>query len=656
MNIFNKNMETDKEFYQVLCTECGRPVGKRFFPLNTLMQQYHNGTAKVEHKAELFSVLKIGAYYGEACLPDVVPLVNNGELAIPERSQLDRVCGKATGDVVCFECGDKELSDDGLYHQMQPVPLNISAIIAQFYYMTSFYEIYRLIQYHWDKLNRMQNGIYDLEEDAQSREQWEARTVQMGLDVDAFYNLPFVTIKGMSTQEGRIKQVEKILRHVIDWAKREDELRKLEANRRCFAVEDLFYGWRYETINQRRMPKALVFFAKNGDIHQANKCCCDKCFAPIPLRQGAYRQRIVGLLGTQSTGKSTYLAALADAIDKGEVTMQKHGNKQLPAQISIKACIGDDIQWSRAKRDPESGEAKAGILWLYQHGFPPEKTEVNSMDAAALTFLVSKRDSCEEPIMYTLADISGEAFHNAVSEKYAPEVVATQHRLLFSCDALFVIVSSRQLYRAKAYQAENGTGSHSMDYVNNPQEILTCYQTFLPKKTVPTAIILTSSDEINGGNLRLPMQTAYDPKKVSPLIWSERDQVMLYNAERMSNIINAVRGYLNRSFGDFMGVLKNILKEQSGSADVQLAAFAVSNGTQCAPQYFGDLDADKSVKGMSDRYEAVRQARFGIEAPLLWLLACDDVLDVGYCEPGLEMYSEKERKEIKEELRRQIRI
>ena len=56
--------------------------------------------------------------------------------------------------------------------------------------------------------------------------------------------------------------------------------------------------------------------------------------------------------------------------------------------------------------------------------------------------------------------------------------------------------------------------------------------------------------------------------------------------------------------------------------------------------------ADFNREEAKERYIAMRNARFGVTAPLLWLLTCEDLLEQGRADAFFDGYDEKVRRRI----------
>lgn len=660
-------METmnENKMYPVHCTECGELIEGKFFPLKKLLEQYYFGTPIETKRAQLIETLGIGAMFGQSVLPSVPPLLRKKSGRVEEDYEddaagymgmaqnyefVDSNFGKIaarSSDLNVFACENNEIPG----HLLKPVELNIASIVAQFALMSGFDTIYYMLAL-WNKIE-MADRMGD-EIDFSER-------YQLNTWCEEFLKLPGVKVAEMGQAQQRIQEVYTILSIILEFAREEAD----RPGQRHFATEEISIGWRYKIVNNRKMPFSLVVQGNSGNIYHATDCCCDKCHRALAYEMGAYRQKLVGILGTQATGKTTYLTALTDAIDLGEATsmIQSNGESRR-ARVTIQHSMVSDPQWKRAVRPPVGAEAaaedpltaaaaKAGSVWLYKHGYPPEKTDMKMLEAPALSFLISGEDKDGkplEPVMYTLADIPGEAFSNAAEEKQDQLLVEKQHRLLFSCSALIVVVSSRQLLRQEDSTAGEGVAKDAL--ISDPNVILGCYKDFMPDHAIPTAVVLTAADEINNGNLRRPMQLGFDLRTCPALVWSGRQGALVYNAELMKTADTAVKEYLNKNFGEFMENLSLILQEKGG--EVTIGAFAASSGTQCAPRYYSASSDDEyhSDKQMEARYHKMRQARFGVATPLLWMLACDGLLDVGRGDNAYNDYSRDVQAKIQKRLKK----
>lgn len=616
-----KSNQSTKTMYSVRCTECGELIEGKFFPLDNLLRQYSLPGQIAYDRDEMIRVLGIGATYGQCILPKVDALLKkienegekNWEVVVPDL--------KKTGAApACFTCKN---NNEIPVNKLSKVELNIASMVAQFCISTGFYDFYEMLS--------LELTIRQMTDRGESADNQKKQLNQL---CARFAVLPGVHLTELTTQDLQQEQIHNVLMTILRFAQIEAE----ESGRQHFANETLKAGWRYQEVNGVQMPYALVVMGSSGEAYHCTECCCDKCRRQLPYEMGAYPQKIVGILGTQATGKTTYLAALADAIDQGEATSftKSNGDRQ-HTNISITHTFENDPQWERVQAEPvqnASGKVKVGTMWLYQNGYPPQKTQVQTLEAPALTFLVGTPSG---KVMYTLADIPGEAFTG--DEQYG-QYVEKMRKLLYSSSALIMVISTSQMM--------DGNGAElNQDLIRDPNKILTCYQDFLPKEPIPTAVVMTSADKVNNGDLRKVLNLAYDIRKCRPLVWDGRKGYLVYNAEAMSGSVQAVRGYINKYFGNFMENLSHMLKSK-GPQSPKLEAFAISSGTQCAPKDFLDAaDADYHSDAQREaRCARVRQERFGIVAPLLWLLACDGVLEIGRADTEYNNYASAVQKKI----------
>lgn len=572
----NVTNEKENALYTVRCTECGEVLENKFFRLDELLMQYHNGREYNDDMQFLFGALGIGAEYGGGVLPKVPQLLrmvqdeDHNEVLGVKAPQKDEINKRY---LPCFEENNSVRLKDSLVE----VPLNISSMVAQFAMTTGFCEIYNMLQLQWES----RKG--DLSDE---------KLIEMKGYQERFVKISGVKLSNLTVDTIRDQEIGRILDLILDYAEVEHQ-----RGGDHFAVGTLYAGWQYKKINNRNMPAALVFAGDQNKAQHCGKCCCSGCRKPIPVELGAYEQKIVGILGTQQTGKSTYLAALTDAIEIADVTTRKKSNgEHQDSSIDILESKNGNPNYTKIHTLNE------GMMWRYQHGFPPKKTPVEEI--LSLSFLIGRKNQDkqyeQELVMYTIVDIAGEIFINdqlPPEEQVPPAVAAIQKELLKACSALLFVVSSRQMTTNQAL------GPSQLE--RSPQTVLAAAQSFLPQRALPVAIILTSTDEINGGRLQSSFMVPYDLRNCTPLVWSDQKKKLVYNAEMMSNATRAVREFVNKGFGNFVELLQGCLKENAGRT-VALAAFAVSSGTQYAPFDF-EKDNDKPDRPRPENYHTEEQ-------------------------------------------------
>lgn len=622
----NKTKAAPNALYRVHCVECGEEIKEKFFSLDPLLEQYNPfnmDESKYRKLQELLNVLKIGAAYGQDILPEMPGLVNGKDFIVPEAKPKLTV-------IPCFQTDENNNPPAG---ELQPVKLTIAAIVAEFVRMTGFKEIYRMLELQWRYAVRKEDN--------------DALSAELTQHISKFTMLFRKNLHG-NTNEERNREVRELMATILECAEYEYELQ-----RDGYSGEELRIGWRYKIENGRQMPFSLMVVGSAGLRTECRNCCCCHCHKPISYKLGAYEQRIVGVLGTAATGKTTYIAALTDMIDMGGVTTAT-GTEEMDVTPDITIKAQSDPQWKRIVAGPDAS-AEPGLLWRYQHGYPPQKTGWN--DSTALSFLV-KSPLIKEEIMYTLADIAGEAFYNVVSGKQNAAEVEVQKKLLYNCDALLMVISSRQLQNAetKKKSEDGGVIGEGEETVRSPSEVLTCCEAFLPDRLIPTAVVLTAADEIHGGDLRQLLHLAYDVRRCPPLVWSGKNQTLVYNAALMKNTSDALKNYLNTQFGRFMDTLTQVLSRNRDASQVRISAFAVSNGTQCAlKDYSPDVsDPYNSQEQMRVRYREIRGERFGVASAFLWLLACGGILAPGQGDLTYGAFSNADRKRAAEKLAKSL--
>lgn len=150
-------------------------------------------------------------------------------------------------------------------------------------------------------------------------------------------------------------------------------------------------------------------------------------------------------------------------------------------------------------------------------------------------------------------------------------------------------------------------------------------------------MVLTAADML--GNLRKLLGVGYDISLIQPIVYSEKAKKYVYNAEMMNSASRTVGEYLDDNFGRFMHNLTASYVPEGSS----VSAFLASSGTQYAVD---EKKADFNREEAKERYIAMRNARFGVTAPLLWLLTCEDLLEQGRADAFFDGYDEKVRRRI----------
>lgn len=631
--------KTEKPLYRVHCTECGEVIDNKFFPLHNLLKQYHVGERNETSITGLVDFLGIGALYGQTVLPNV-PAFTDGK----GNWHFDKPASFVGKTLPEFICHDNEIPEN----KLEPINLNIASMVAQFCMITGFDDIYPMLKLRQEMDVLAANFAQPT---AEQSALWDTYC-------DRISQIPGVKVDRLTSPEVRKTTIAKIMSDILRFA---DEEARMSAKRH-FAHQGFKVGWRYKIVNDRKLPFALVVRGGLEGIFDVQDCCCDKCRKPLSWEMGAYQQKVIGILGTQAVGKTTYLMALADVIagvefknmtithDSADPQWKRVEKEAKPkaAKISTETHSGNDA-WSDLQQEmtagPNPGNTKAGsagLLWRYQNGCSPDKTQVSVGEAPVLTFKVQKNKS-SEPVMYALADIPGEVFYDPEDTQYPQDLIEAIKRLLLASDSLILVVKSDQLHTMDAEQNPNPSdNTKKSKLVKNSSQILTAFKEYLPEKPISTAVVLTAADNL--GDLRELFGLAFDIRKLQPLVYSRKAGLYVYNAEAMNTACQAVCHYMDRDFKQFMHKLSNSFVPK-GSA---VTPFAVSSGTQCAVEF----SAWSSEEKAKERYANMCKARFGIAAPLLWLLTCDGMLQKGRTDDYFDGYDDKYRVRILEEIAR----
>lgn len=606
--------EENGKLYPVRCPECGEKIENKFFPLDNLLLAYRDSSGK--KMKQLVEFMGIGALYGKPILPQVPPF-----LAADKQSwNFAKPAAFEGTKLAKFADSEEKLTD---------IQLNIASVVAQFCISSGFSDIYPMLALRKQMNDAADNGMeLTQEQDAQWAAYCDSIVLARGVKAGI--------LAALGT---RNKKIGEILTDILAFAEEETKFAEEEEKQetKSFAVQQLQAGWCYKVENGRRAPYKLVVRGAAGGIFDCCSCCCSSCRRPLDWELGAYRQKVVGILGTQAVGKTTYLTTLADVVQDLKFEEMAITHNSL------------DPQWDRIE------EEGTGILWRYRKGFAPMKTAVAIRAAPALTYKVTK-DKASEPVMLTMADIPGEAFDEKQKAAFSQENIAAVTKLLRASDYLILVINAQQLKNAEKTTEEAAGEVRTDNLVKDASLINTNMKGYIPKKPISTAVVLTASDKLegDGGDLRKTLGLAFDVRKLPAMVLSEKEKKYVYNAEAMQTASRAVEDYIDTQFAQCVHNLRTFLPEGS-----QLAAFAVSNGTQYAENVFHerpdpDLDPEQAKQyddDAAERYKKICDSRFGVEAPLLWLLACDGLLNNGrsdetFAPDALQLRNLLSRKEL----------
>lgn len=334
---------------------------------------------------------------------------------------------------------------------------------------------------------------------------------------------------------------------------------------------------------------------KTKEVCSSRDACCPHCHKAVSKHFGACPQKIIGVLGGQSTGKTTYMAAFADVLD--------HTNlDDLPFTISY--APEGDAQWRRFQSSSKDGNF--GAMWAYQNGYNAQKTDLQSESAVSLSFLVSPKENGKIPTIYVLADIPGEIFNGAEGNKVS-ETIQNSRKIFQYCQARLMTLS------CDPDDAQIAAANFN-EWISQ-----------FPKVNVPSAFLLTKFDRSRkkpAVNLAFPI----DPTEYQAYV-PGKNGVGVYNIDRMGTLCRYAKQQEDAlSPNLFTNLLNAMQKEQQDdTSEIALNAFLTNSGTA---NYIDYTDADDEEK-RRDRVSVARSGRYGILAPILWILALD-----GYIEPG----------------------
>ncbi len=391
----------------------------------------------------------------------------------------------------------------------------------------------------------------------------------------------------------------------------------------CTRIRKLYVGWIYTVsgLSGRKSPEKLYICTDPNGTNGGFECtesCCPHCHSRLSKVYGVYRQVTIGLLGGQSIGKTTFLAAFTDFVDT-EVSTGAY--RKLPFTLGYERPE-EDRQWRKFLGIEESRNRISSPKWAYRHGFHVQKTDLGKDSAASLTFVVTPKD--KEPVIYALADVAGEAFGNQ-SHVSAAAAAAASKSLLRHCDALFMGMSCDP----EDLQVEAARYKEwMMDF---------------PDKNIPAALLLTKAEMVFPGGNCVQYGGAVNLRRIQPVVEADTADGMrhaVYNLEAMSSLCRVAGECAETIAPGILANLTAMMREkgslQAAGENIRLAVFPVSAGTAGYCDYYADeAQGERKESEGKKRYEKAKAERFGIAAPFLWLLALDGILSCGRGQDGL---------------------
>ena len=177
-----------------------------------------------------------------------------------------------------------------------------------------------------------------------------------------------------------------------------------------------------------------VTYKTGGEVKRLTRRYCPHCGNPLPVQSGMMPTYIITLLGTSSSGKTVYLAALYRLLTRNGI-----GNGKLPYKGFLKGV--------------EAGISNQNISglsrMLYEDGYLPATT-INQFDdpiTFQLTFSTENGGKALKRCLTALVDMKGEDLTDANAT-----TLAMKHQMYRSSDAFLFIVDPSNMpeYYAKA--------------------------------------------------------------------------------------------------------------------------------------------------------------------------------------------------------------
>lgn len=612
-----------KQSYPYVCIECGvrEAHNRRFFPLDELLRIFRVATSAGTNVQECLKYalpdFQVGAVFGEPVLGVRVPVR-------PEDTQADLLWANEK--------------------VMAPVRLSMAGVLAAIETQLGLKAgtLCTLI------LEVPDNGSFNMWlQEAENDPAPDEHTLQVQRLYHALEQalLPYLDAElgNADIRKDQCVKTVDMLRLLVD-ADPSMHIDPVEGQMRY--IQDraavVYAAWTYTTdpLSHVEIPAGLSIFApddpKDNKVYKCTESCCPYCHRPLPKSFGAYRQVTVGVLGGQSAGKTTYLAALADSLSRDAIM------SEMPFFVS--RGDDEDPQWKRFRAEPKRSEKGAqesagGPLWMYRSGYRVRKTELTRTDAASLTFRVEPKNG--EPVLYVLADIAGEAFtgERAVTARRAAE---QQKALLSNCDALFMVFSCDP----------GDLTVDASDYISWMKDFT---RENLIGEGVPAALLLTKADKMFAGAdlmdefiVRRRLTCAMRGlSRTVPVVDRQ------YNVEAMSALCRLTMDCADNMAPGLTSGLRSMLRAAAGGdqSRIEMAAFPVCAGTDG----YVEIGTNADEEACEARYAAARRTRYGVLGPLLWLLALRDILPAGRGQNGFLEYDDRTRAQLQALLREELR-
>lgn len=221
----------------------------------------------------------------------------------------------------------------------------------------------------------------------------------------------------------------------------------------------------------------------DGEVIDAGHMVCPFCGEPFFADAGKYEEHIVVMLGSSRVGKTSYLAALVEAVDP------QYGQSKYK-DISIRDIA--DAEFNRFKEE---------ILKPYRQGEKIKKTEVQKEAAAlfSLGIAVKGRNAT-----FTFVDLPGEVFvptndEENKSGEVTGAFIINERKICESADMFWFCIDPVQIDQ-RLYNVNEE--ANDMDKVEQDMNLVFASVgrnldvMGSRKKDIPTAVMITKSDLI----------------------------------------------------------------------------------------------------------------------------------------------------------------
>lgn len=567
-------MKQGHSAYPFVCPECGEEVrdNTRCFSLQPLMNHIvlsFDGT-RTSIGSKLNGFIVLSARFGADVLGNPIKTVRC-ESAKPEREQLSKI-------VVSVESILQQLEE-----QMQLERGDLAKLVT---------------------FQREEGGnLWDKYEEYREVIRSGKRTTDEDLAFCMTYArahdliLKNIHSRDLSNKQMREQELNEFLDILVELSNAEKQ--DHNGNSMLASKYQIAAAWCYTVDPTTSVEVPDMLYLELTDEHGSEVCsskdsCCPYCRKEISKHFGACPQKIIGILGGQSTGKTTYMAAFADMLDRTNLD-------DLPFTISYEP--EGDAQWRRFQASSKDGNF--GAMWAYQNGYNAQKTDLQSESAVSLSFLVSPKEKGKIPTVYVLADIPGEVFDGAEGNKVS-DTIQNSRKIFQYCQARLMTLS------CDPHDAQIAAA--------NFNEWLSQF----PKGNIPAAFLLTKFDR-SQNTPAVKLAYSLNQAEYKPYV-PGANHTAVYNIERMSTLCRYAKQQSDRLSPNLFTILLNAMQaEQSDPSEIALTAFLINSGTA---GYIDYTTAD-DVEQKKDRVSVARSERYGVLAPILWLLALD-----GYIKPG----------------------